>query len=130
MINIKLILRLKEENKSAIEIEQFLLNPSTLVQILLKKESTEQVVKELHKHKITELKGEEEDLMEKLEMDLSIYLLKKESLLMHQYMLSANFILGYLFAKEIEVKNLKTLLKGKKLGLDDNYIEKLLVFGK
>jgi V/A-type H+-transporting ATPase subunit C len=62
-----------------------------------------------------------------LEIDLDTALLKKERLLMHQHPLTVSVILGFMLAKEIEVKNLKVLIKGKMLGLEEQYLEKLLV---
>jgi len=72
------------------------------------------------------------DLKEKnslisLEIGLYKYLLDKTILMQHQHPLSVDVILGYMFAKEIEVRNLKILIKGKQLGLDENFIEKQIV---
>ena len=58
---------------------------------------------------------------------MSVYLLRKENLLIHQHLLSANYILGYLFAKENEVRNLQIIFKGKSLALKPEYLEQLLV---
>lgn len=128
--NLKTILRLmlrEKKEESKINYLQHLVNPSHFIQQLLTKDSLEDLVKLLHKHKYISLKGEEEDLLTKLEMELSVFLLRKESLLIHQHLLSANYILGYLFAKETEVRNLKTLVKGKKLAVPEKYLEQLLV---
>lgn len=62
-----------------------------------------------------------------IENALDRFLLKKASFLLHQYPLSVSAILGFMFAKEIEVKNLRMLVKGKQLGLEEEFIEKQLV---
>ncbi|MBI2651561.1 ATP synthase A1 subunit C [Candidatus Woesearchaeota archaeon] len=63
-----------------------------------------------------------------LEIELYKYLLKKSILLLHQHPLTIDVILGYMFAKDIEVRNLKILVKGKQLGLSNDFIESQLVF--
>ena len=63
-----------------------------------------------------------------LETELYKHLLKKSALFMHQHPLSVDVILGYMFAKEIEVRNLKIIIKGKQLGLKDEFIENQLIF--
>jgi len=55
-------------------------------------------------------------------------LLKQSILLLHQHPLSVDVILGYMFAKDIEVRNLKIIVKGKQLGLSEEFIESQLVF--
>ena len=62
-----------------------------------------------------------------LETGLYKYLLQQSILLLHQHPLSVNVILGYMFAKDIEVRNLKVIIKGKQLGLSDEFIENQLV---
>ena len=63
-----------------------------------------------------------------LETDLYKYLLRQSILFMHQHPLSIDVILGYMFAKEIEVRNLKILIKGKQLGLKEDFIESQLIY--
>src|SRR3989338_2294828 len=63
-----------------------------------------------------------------LETELYKYLLKQSSLLLHQHPLSVNIILGFMLAKDIEIRNLRILIKGKQLGLNEEFIEKQLVF--
>lgn len=55
------------------------------------------------------------------------YLLEKSILLQHQHPLSIDIILGYMFAKEIETRNLRVIAKGKQLGLSNEFIESQLV---
>ncbi len=63
-----------------------------------------------------------------LEIDLYKHLLKRSILFMHQHPLSIDVILGYMFAKDIEVRNLKLLVKGKQLGLSEQFIESQLIY--
>ncbi|MBI2138310.1 V-type ATPase subunit [Candidatus Woesearchaeota archaeon] len=62
-----------------------------------------------------------------LEENLHAYLLRKSMLLQHQNPLSVDVILGFMFAKEIEVRNLRLLAKAKGMGLPEERIFKHLV---
>lgn len=63
-----------------------------------------------------------------LETELYKYFLRQSILFMHQHPLSVDVILGYMFAKDIEVRNLKIIVKGKQLGLKEEFIESQLVY--
>ncbi len=63
-----------------------------------------------------------------LEINLYKYLLRQSILLLHQHPLSIDVILGYMFAKDIEVRNLKIIVKGNQLGLSEEFIESQLIF--
>ena len=63
-----------------------------------------------------------------LEIGLYKHLLKQSILFMHQHLLSIDVILGYMFAKDIEVRNLKIMVKGKQLGLSEHFIESQLIY--
>lgn len=63
-----------------------------------------------------------------IETELHKYLLNKSTLLLHQHPLSIDVILGYMLAKDIEIRNLRIIIKGKQLGLNEDFIEKQLVF--
>ena len=63
-----------------------------------------------------------------LEIGLYKHLLKRSILFMHQHPLSIDVILGYMFAKDIEIRNLKLLVKGKQLGLSEQFIESQLIY--
>ncbi len=62
-----------------------------------------------------------------LETELYKGLLKSGLKLLHQKPLMADAIFGYLFAKEIEVRNLKMLVKAKQLGLPQEFIEEQII---
>ena len=63
-----------------------------------------------------------------LEIDLYKYLLRRSLLFTHQFPLSVDSIIGYMFAKDIEVRNLKIIVKGKQLGLKEQFIENQLIY--
>ena len=63
----------------------------------------------------------------RLELDLSRQMLKRSALLIHQHPLSVDVILGYMFAKEIEVRNLKLILKSKQLSLGADFTEQQII---
>ncbi len=124
-LNIKMLLRFVEEGNY--DVTPYLVAPSHFIHTLSKIRSKSGFVAALHKHKRTVLTGEEIDYDVRLEIDLERSLLRKESLLMHKHLLSANYILGFMFAKEIEVRNLKIIVKGKKLCVAAKYVDELVV---
>ncbi len=65
--------------------------------------------------------------MARIETDLYRYLLKTALTLARRKPLSSDAILGYMFAKEIEAKNLKLMTKAKQLGLKEEFIEEHLI---
>ena len=50
--------------------------------------------------------------------------------LISQKPLSADIIIGYLFAKEIEMRNIRLISKAKEFGLSDEFLENQLVVAK
>ena len=50
--------------------------------------------------------------------------------LISQKPLSADIIIGYLFAKEIEMRNIRLITKAKEFGLSDEFLENQLVVAK
>ncbi|MBI2142215.1 ATP synthase A1 subunit C [Candidatus Woesearchaeota archaeon] len=63
----------------------------------------------------------------RIETDLHRYLLKIALTLARRRPLSSDAILGYMFAKEAEAKNLKLIVKAKQLGLNEEFIEEHLI---
>ncbi|MFH1132881.1 MAG: V-type ATPase subunit [Nanoarchaeota archaeon] len=61
------------------------------------------------------------------EAELKRHLLKRTVTLLHKNQLTVDVILAYLLAKEIEILNLKRLIKGKQLGVEDAVIERVLI---
>lgn len=124
-INIRTILLLIKEHKQ--KINENLVRPSHLIRSLAEKASLPEIVAILRKHHRTSLTGEEENLAERIDIDLDVTLLSKEGRLLRENRLNANYLIGYLLSKEIEVKNLIILLKGKLLQVTEAQVENLLV---
>lgn len=143
IINIKIILQLKKENILPNEIKKHLIHPHPALERLAGRESIQSIARGIEEMgyvkpgTFTGRAGQLGDsaltaetsaeLLVQLERELDLTLLRKETRLMHLYPLTVNVFLGFMFAKEAEIRNLKALLKGKQLGLDEKYIEKLLV---
>lgn len=62
-----------------------------------------------------------------VEIFLSQSVYRKTLLFSHKNPLSVDVLLGYLFAKEIEIMNLKKILKAKILGINAEKVEPQLV---
>jgi V/A-type H+/Na+-transporting ATPase subunit C len=62
-----------------------------------------------------------------IELLLTKFLLEKSRTLMHKHPLSVDVVLNFLFAKEIEIRNLKLLIKSKELNLDEKFVTEQLV---
>lgn len=136
IINIKTLLRLKQQHVSEQKIRSHLFLVGKLFSFakfesFLRKDIAA-IGKELgqtvlHKtFKNMQNKPETDDMIA-VELMLDHYLLKKATLLLHQYPLSIDTLLGYLFAKEIEIRNLRTIIKGKQLHVNVEFIEQQLI---
>lgn len=137
ILNIKLLLRMKKGGVIEKQLSQHIcmfgseLNKHILKQSLkldykdaikeLEKTSFKNIIK---KHKEALLSGA--SLVE-FENDLDKYLLNKSLLLLHQNPLSIDIIIGYMFAKEIELMNLKTIVKSRQLCMKEEFISKQLI---
>ncbi len=62
-----------------------------------------------------------------LELSMKRYLLRKTLVFQNKYPLSVDIIFGYLLGKEMEVRNLGLIVKGKRLGLDTGFLEEHLI---
>ncbi len=131
MMNIVNILRLKRAGKTKSEIPAYIIgNHSTFLNSLISSESKEEAAERLSRNGISESSIKsftESDSVADIEIELGKSLLKKTRLLLHQHPLSVDVILGYMFAKEVEVKNLKMLLKSRQLSLEDEFVEKQII---
>lgn len=134
-INILTLLRLKRANVNKEKIKEYMLTikGAGLLHALAETEDTEGLIGLMERTRYSEIikKGvdefKEKNTLMKIEIELYKNLLRKSLLLLHQHPLSVDVILGYMFAKEIEVKNLKMIIKSKQLGLEDEFIEEQLV---
>ncbi len=137
ILNITTLLRLKKEKFGKEDINKYLLYGGkhlgqARLQKLVQMERAEDIVESLKATEYGKIIGEAEEAVKKgnlseVEVVLNRYLLGKTALLLHQHPLSIDVILGYMFAKEMEIRNLKTIIKGKQLGLEEGFIEKELV---
>jgi len=136
VLNVQLLLRLKRTNMEYDRLCSFffdggdIFSQATLRR--LAKLDFEGMLEGLKKTKIKNIVKEHTDALAKkdltrFEAALDVWLLRQSTLLLHQFPLSVDTLLGYMFAKEIEVKNLSTLIKGKQLGLNEEFLSKQLV---
>ncbi|MBI2143611.1 ATP synthase A1 subunit C [Candidatus Woesearchaeota archaeon] len=130
------ILRLKRANMAAKDIGRLVVAPessSALVKKMIAAQTAGDAARLLEQGRFkASVEGglrefHENGSLIRLETDLSRQLLRKLILLMHQHPLTVDVILGYMFAKEIEVRNLKLLLKAKQLGLGEGFIEQQII---
>lgn len=136
ILNIKVLLRLKKSGADRKEIEKQLFYPgarlgSPMLKRLSGAEDTDAMLKMLQNAgygKMMKDVEKKESLID-IELKLNRYLLDRAILLLHQHPLSVDVIVGYMFAKEIEIKNLKTIIKGKQLGMNEDFIESEIVMG-
>jgi V/A-type H+/Na+-transporting ATPase subunit C len=119
LINVKTVLALQGSD----EITKYLVNPSKIVMELVKLPSNEMAGFLAKEGKVRFADTNLEDL----ELNLDLALLNKQIKLQRGNMLSANHIIGYLLAKKIEIRNLKVLLKGKLLGLEEEILQRMIV---
>ena len=138
ILNILTLLRLKKANFSKKDIKDFIIlsgnkakdsKINSLIDIdldniskaLSKTEYKNVVSKSIEEYKKT-------GSLINLETELYKHLLKQSILLLHQHILSIDVMLSYMFAKDIEVRNLKIIVKGKQLGLSEEFIESQLIY--
>ncbi|HIG95718.1 TPA: ATP synthase A1 subunit C [Candidatus Woesearchaeota archaeon] len=138
MLNIKTLLRLKREHLPPQEIEPYLFYAGAKLkkdelQHLLKLQQVEEVLERLARHGYGKVLQEGMETYKKnkslsgIEVALHRNLLQRITLMTHQNPLSIDVLLGFMLAKEMEIRNLKLLIKGKQAGLDEGFIEKELV---
>lgn len=135
-MNLKLLLRLKKTGMEKKRMEQFFFSGGALLSktkcnalaekdfeaiISILQNSAFKEMIEVHKKEL-----EQKDLRT-FEKSIDVWLLGKAALLLHQFPLSVDTLLGYMVAKEIEMRNLRILVKGKQFGLEEKFIESQLV---
>lgn len=138
ILNIKTLLRLKREETPVQEIEPYLLHPGNKLkkehlQKLLKITNMEDLLHRIGRYGFGKIiKETEEDYKAKksligIEVALNRQLLQQITLMTHQNPLSIDVLIGFMLAKEVEIRNLKVLIKAKQAGLGEDFIEKELV---
>jgi V/A-type H+-transporting ATPase subunit C len=134
VFNVKLLLRLKSENLPEQEIKDLIFNVGTIKKETLDKmikSDFETVIKELEKTDFKEISEkhtkEPKISFTDLEIDLDKFLLQQSKKLIRQHPMSVDVILGYMFLKDLEVKNLTRIIKAKQLNMPEDFIEKTIV---
>lgn len=132
VINIKLLLKLKRANMPKQEIKKLLFRGGTLFnERFIEKAASadfENLIEQLKKTIYKEAFDERtEESMIEIELELDKLLIKKSFVSWHRHPLSALAILGFMLAKEAEVKNITTIARAKQLGIGNDFIEKKLI---
>lgn len=131
--NIRNLIRFKREGINPNEIMRYMiikgrrLNKKDL-ENLSKKESVENLLESLNRTYYGKFinfieYGEYYDI----ELALQYFNLKNASLRSHQHPLSVATVLSFMISKIIEVRNLRSIVKSKHLGIDEEYVEKKLL---
>ena len=130
------VLRLKRANLPAKDIERYVTIPESgraLIRKMIGSSSAGEAAKLLEQGRFKSFvengvkEFQSSGSLIRLELDLSRQLLKRSVLFLHQHPLTVDVILGYLFAKEVEVRNLKLLLKARQLSIGGEFAEQQLV---
>ena len=139
MLNINTILIMKKENIDANEIKSMLVSngikssiSKKLLDDVLSAETFEAALDVFEKSEYSkEISAGKEDAINGnfgvIRRELDSRLMKKAFLLLHQNPLSIAPVLGYILAKEIEIKNLKMISRAKELDLPEEFMEKNLI---
>ncbi len=138
ILNIMTILRLKREGIPKTELIKFIIsNPDKRqqrkIQGILNVTSVDAVIEKLKKigYSQTIKAGLEEynksGSLISIEMDFKRYLLRKTLLFEHKNPLSVDTILSFMFAKDMEIRNLQLLIKCKQFNMPENFIREQLV---
>lgn len=133
IINIKNILRFKKEGLEHSVIMDYMIFSGLRLkkkdlESLAKRETIKDVLEALNKtyySRFIDFTGFD-DLYD-IEIALQNINLKSSSLKAHQNPLSIAAVLNYMISKIIEVRNLRSIVKSKHLGIDENYVEKKLL---
>ena len=135
VLNIKLLLRLKKENFSDQDIKEMVFHFGTIRKEIMDKmlkADVSGILKELENTDFRNIvekysKDSGEINFSDLEIDLDKFLLEQSKKLIRQHPMSVDVILGYMFLKDLEVKNLTRIVKAKQLSLSEEFIEKTIV---
>lgn len=133
VFNIKLLMRLKAEKMPEQSIRDLIFSYGTI-----KKETVDKMLKSDFEGMMKELEATDfREIAEKygrntasftdIEIDLDRFLLQQSKKLIRQHPMSVDVILGYMFLKDLEVKNLARIIKAKQLGMPESFIEKAIV---
>ncbi|MBS3157944.1 ATP synthase A1 subunit C [Candidatus Woesearchaeota archaeon] len=138
ILNIMTLLRLKREGVSKAELSKYLISSQDprqqrKIHDLLNSPSVDAVIEKLKKlgYSLTIKAGIDDykktGSLTTIEMDFKRYLLKKTLLFEHKNPLSVDTILSFMFAKDMEIRNLQILIKCKQFNMPENFIREQLV---
>lgn len=137
VLNAKILLRLKKQQMPAKEILSQIhahgreLTKGKMEELAQK--SLEDTIKELQKMKIGKELGEamkhssETRSLVALETALDKTLMKRSTLFLHEKPLSVNPIIGFLIAKEAEIRNIRMITRAKQHKLPEEFMEQQLI---
>ncbi len=136
VLNVKLLLRLKKQALGQQEIAPFFFSGGSLFSSsklhALATKDFAGIIQALSQTSLRSLITLHQDALQQqdlkgFEKSLDVWHLQKATLLLHQFPLSVDTFLGYMFAKEIEMRNLRVLVKGKQFGLTEEFLAGQLV---
>lgn len=133
--NLKLLLKKIVFGLSKKDVENYLLDEGrdiskNILYELLNAEKLSSFMRILSKtnyRKVLPEIAEDQDPLMQYEILLERFLLKKSILLYHQNPLTVDVVLGFMFAKEIEVRNLRVIMKSKNLEFTEDYVKNLII---
>ncbi len=138
VLNIKLLLRMKLQNIDSRRLNKLFFKGGSLFSLsslrsLIKLEF-EGIINILNSSGLKKLIARHSDELSQknlkgFEKSLDVWLLQKSTLLLHQFPLSVDTLLGYMFAKEIEMRNLRVIVKGKQFNLQEKFLAGQLIIG-
>ena len=117
--NLKIALRLKKYDKTAEEIEEWLINGRTSDEVATVMEAEDI---ELAMEQLASIEGfevDEDSGLEEIEHRIEVFRLQNALKAVHIDPLGFTSILGYIVAKMVEVKNLRMLLRAKETGIQN-----------
>jgi V/A-type H+/Na+-transporting ATPase subunit C len=122
------VLRLRQMGVEPARIASLLKGPSHAVNTLLTVAQDEipAVLSSVYGVSQDALAGMDASIIS-IELELRSSLLRQATSMLHKKPLSVDVILGYMFAKEVEVANLKLLVKSRQLGMEEEFIAKQLI---
>jgi len=132
------ILRLKRANTPQKEIAHFIMLPDSREDAhffgrMIKAPTALEAARLLEKRRFKTVaeRGVKEfaatGSLTRLELDLSADMLKRSVSILHKFPVTIDGVMGYIFAKELEARNLKLILKAKQLDMGEDFVTEQIV---
>ena len=133
--NLKLILKKVFFEIDAADVEPYVLFRGgylrrTKLNKLLDKNRVRDFISELSNTDYDVLKHsqyKDKDVVQKFEIKMDRILFEKAIKLFHQNPLSVDIVLGYMFAKEIETQNIRTIVKSNAFEFTEDYVKDRII---